>query len=199
MPRSLRIEQMQKPKYRMLLLSFTLILFGGTTLPSVAFPLAQDFFPVKTYGFVHWETTGVTSGIVINGKKIPIQFGADSDALALRAFLALKWQVLAPNANGRGIIVIGQLSRAPRFTPKCDQCATSEEFREFRLIDWYIRTPFKVAHWDENRLPFTVHISRQRELRRTDFKEFDGKDTIDLKRFQSQVGTIHRASNKRGE
>jgi hypothetical protein len=194
----LEIEQMQKLKYRMLLLAFTLILFGGTTLRSVAFPVAQDYLPVKTYGFVHWETTGITSGIVVNRKQIPIQFGVDSDALALRAFFALKWEVLAPNAAGRSIMVIGQLGTAPKFTPKCDHCAQSEQYREFRLIDWYITTPFKVAHWPENQLPFTVHINQQRELRRTDFHEFDGKDTMDLKRFQRQVRKIiHRASNKR--
>src|SRR5258705_13865211 len=97
---------MRKPKYRLLLLNFTLTLFGGLTLPSVAFPVAlEDSLPVKTYGFVHWETTGITSRIVVNRKKIPIQFGANSDALALRALLALKWEVLAPNASGRSIIV----------------------------------------------------------------------------------------------
>lgn len=174
----------------MLLVTFTLILFGGITFPSAVCALAQDSLPVKTYGFVHWGTTGITSGILVNRKKIPIRF---ADALALRAFLALKWQVIAPNANGRSIIVIGQLGRAPKFTPKCDQCAQTEEYREFRLIDWYITTPFKVAHWREDRLPFRVHTSQQRALRRTDFKEFDGKDALDLKRFQRQVRkTIHR-------
>ena len=184
---------MQKPSYRMLLVTFTLILFGGITFPSAVCALAQDSLPVKTYGFVHWGTTGITSGILVNRKKIPIRFAADSDALALRAFLALKWQVIAPNAYGRSIIVIGQLGRAPKFTPKCDQCAQTEEYREFRLIDWYITTPFKLAHWREDRLPFRVHTSQQRALRRTDFKEFDGKDALDLKRFQRQVRkTIHR-------
>ena len=95
------------------------------------------------------------------------------------------------------IIVTGQLDREPKFTPKCDQCAMSEEYREFRLIDWYITTPFKVARWPENQLPLTVHISQRRDLLRTDFDEFDGKDAMDVKRFQRKVSKeIHRASNK---
>jgi hypothetical protein len=154
-------------------------------LPSVFYPVAaKDCSPVKKYGFVHWETTGITSGIVMNRKKISIQFGADSDALALRALRALKWEVLAPNANGRSIILIGHLDCKPKFTPKCDQCATSEEYREFRLIDWYITTPFKVARSPGNQLPVTLHINRRSELLRTDFAEFDGRDTMDVKRFQ---------------
>ena len=188
---------MRKSNYRMLLLNFTLTLFGTFIVPSVANPVTlKDSSPVRTYGFVHWETTGITSGLVVNRKRIPIQFRADSDALTLRAFLALKWEVLAPNANGRSIILTGQLDREPKFTPKCDQCATSEEYREFRLISWYITTPFKVARRPENQLPFTYQISQRRELLRSDFNEFDGKDTIDVRRFQRKVRKIHRASNK---
>jgi len=178
---------MRKPNHRMFLINLPLVLFAALILPSVAFPVAaKDCSPVKKYGFVHWETTGITSGIVMNRKKISIQFGADSDALALRALRALKWEVLAPNASGRSIFLIGHLDCKAKFTPTCDQCATSEEYREFRLIDWYITTPFKVARRPEN--PLTVHINHRRELLRTDFAEFDGRETMDVKRFQSKAG-----------
>jgi hypothetical protein len=190
---------MRKPNYRVFLFNLPLILLAALILPSVAFPVAaKDCSLVKKYGFVHWETTGITSGIVMNRKKVRIQFAADSDALAVRALLALKWEVLAPNATGKSIILIGQLDCKPKFTPKCDQCAASEEYREFRLIDWYITTPFKVARWPENQLPLRVHINHRKELLRTDFTEFDGRETMDVKRFQRKVRNgIHRASNKR--
>jgi hypothetical protein len=161
---------------------------------------AQRFYrtylkPVRVYGFVHWETTGITDGIVVHRKKVPIQFRTDSDVLALRAFRALKWEVLAPNALGRSIFLIGQLYSERKFMPSCKGCATSEEYREFRLIDWYITTPFKVARWPENQLPLTVKISQRKELQRSDFDAFDGKDTIDVRRFQRKVRSkINRAT-----
>ncbi len=34
---------------------------------------------VKTYGFVHRETTGITSYVIVNGKENPILFRPDSD------------------------------------------------------------------------------------------------------------------------
>jgi hypothetical protein len=180
----------------MLLLNFTLILFGGLTLPSVVLPVAlKGSLAVKSYGFVHWETTGITSGIVVNRKQIPIQFAADSDALALRAFLALKWEVLAPNATGRSIIVVGQLGLEPKFTPKCDQCATSEEYREFKLADWYIVTPFKVVREDCGPRPYLrkENLQTKSGLELTDFHAFDGRNNMDVRRFQRR-----KKPNRRG-
>ena len=190
---------MGNAKYRKLQLNLIIALFGAFILPPEVTPItARDPSPVRSYGYVHWETTGVTDGIVVHRKKIPIQFRADCDALALRAFRALKWEVLATNSRGRNIFLVGQLYPERKFTPRCEACASSEEYQEFRLIDWYITTPFKVARWPENQLPIAAQMNIRKELQPSDFDEFDGKDTMDVRRFQRKVKTtINRASNKR--
>ena len=68
---------------------------------------------------------------------------------------------------------------------------------EFRLVNWYITTPFKVARVPANQLPFKYQISHRRELLKGHFAEFDGKETIDVRRFQRKVRKeINRASMK---
>ena len=53
---------------------------------------------VKTYGFLHMETTGITSYVIINGKEKPIMFRSDSDPLAMKSFNALKPRISLPNS-----------------------------------------------------------------------------------------------------
>jgi hypothetical protein len=46
-----------------------------------------------------------------------------------------------------------------------------------------------------NQLPLTVKIGHRKELQRSDFDAFDGKDTIDVRRFQRKVRSkINRAT-----
>jgi hypothetical protein len=56
---------------------------------------------VRTYGFLHMETTGITSYVIVNGKEKPILFRPDSDLLALKSFDALNSRIFLPNADGK--------------------------------------------------------------------------------------------------
>jgi hypothetical protein len=114
------------------------MIYGPSTTrePSKLPPSKVQVAPkVKTYGFVHLETTGITSYVIIDGKEMPIQFRADSDPLAVKSLNALNARILLPNSDGKKLFLIGQYFAEPRHTPGCPGCATIEEYREFRLVD----------------------------------------------------------------
>jgi hypothetical protein len=142
---------------------------------------------IKTYGFLHEETTGITSYVVINGKAKPIQFRPDSDPLAMKSFDALKPRISLPNTDGKKVFLIGQYFSAPKHTRSCPQCADSQEYREFKLVDWFIIAPFKVIREDCDGLcaylrPENLRTKTGLELK--DFDDFEGRDSMDVRRFQ---------------
>lgn len=141
---------------------------------------------IKTYGFLHSETTGITSYVIINGKKKPIQFRSDSDPLAMKSFDALHSRILLPNTDGKKLFLIGQYFSAPKRTRSCPQCADSEEYREFKLVDWYIIAPFRVVREDCGPCPYlrAENLRTKSGLELKDFNDFDGRDNLDVRRFQ---------------
>jgi hypothetical protein len=141
---------------------------------------------LKTYGFLHEKTTRITSYVIVNGKRKPILFRADSDPLAMKSFDALNSRITLPNTDGKKLFVIGQYFSEPRHARSCPQCATSEEYREFKLVDWYIITPFKEVREDCGPCPYLrpENLRKRSSLELKDFDAFDGRDNMDIRRFQ---------------
>lgn len=176
-----------------LFLNFLLMIPGQSlSTPVLTFTLSpqksiQVEPKVKTYGFVHEETTGITSFVIISGKKMPIEFHKDSDRLAVNSLYALNWKIFLPNTSGKKLFLIGQYFPEPRHTRVCRGCADSEEYREFKLLDWYIIAPFKVVREGCEALcaylsPKNLRTKSGLELK--DFDDFDGRDNMDVRRFQ---------------
>ncbi len=94
------------------------------------------------YGYIFHETTGITTYILNNGKEIAIKFSSDSDQDVLKMLYFLKWNVLYPNSKGDKIFLRGILNNKINKTPSGPHRAESEDFRYFKLISWYIKTPF---------------------------------------------------------
>lgn len=153
----------------------------------------------ETYGFVHRETTGITSYAVINGKHLPIQFRADSDPLAVKSLNALNWRILLPNTNGKRLFLIGQYFAEPKRTARCDACPAVEEYHEFRLVHWYITTPFRIVSEDCVDCSYLreENLRTKRNLELSDFQDFEGRESIDVSRFQRKKRILLPAFNKR--
>ena len=154
---------------------------------------------VKTYGFLHMETTGITSYVIVNGKRKPILFRSDSDPLAIKSFDALSSRITLPNTDGKKLFVIGQYFSEPRHTRSCPECATAEEYREFRLVDWYIITPFKEVREDCGPCPYlrSENLRKRSSLELKDFDAFDGRDNMNIRRFQRKRSDRYRHERSR--
>jgi hypothetical protein len=162
----------------------------GTSLPAAPPGDARVEPEVAAYGFVHHETTGLTARVIINGQERPIQFRPDSEPVALAALRALKWQVLLPNANGQKLFLIGQYFAEPKRTPSCERCPEAEEYHEFKLVDWYLTTPFKATREDCEDCPYLLeeNLRERGRLEQTDFADFSGREKIEVGRFQRKAG-----------
>jgi hypothetical protein len=149
---------------------------------------------LETYAFVHHETTGITSFIIVNRKEKPIQFHADSDPLAVKSLNALGWRIFLPNARGKKLFLTRQYFPSPKHTPSCPQCPKSEEYREFKLVDWYITTPFRVVRDDCDDCAYLLekNLRTRRNLELKDFQHFEGRDTMDIRRFQRDERSLLR-------
>lgn len=174
-----------------LLMSYFLITYGPNALPPEMITISRQTKvepKIKTYGFVHHETTGISSYVIINGKEIPIRFRADSDSLAVKSLKALNWRIFLPNSDGTKLFLIGQYFAQPKRTSSCEQCPEAEEYREFKLLDWYITTPFKIVREDCNDCSYLLEENQQtrRKLELKDFLDFEGRDEIDVRRFQRE-------------
>ena len=144
-------------------------------------------YPINTYGLVHKETTGITTYILHGGKEIPIMFSPDSEQQALEALRALKWNVFLPNTNGKNLFVTGELGKGKKFTPHGVSRPASEKYFDFRLVTWHLKIPFKKAYLkngDEGP-DGVILMGQEMYLDRDDFKEFSGKSTVDLSRFEA--------------
>ena len=177
----------------LMLVSFLIV--GATNASSVMRPdRAQREPKIETYGFVHHETTGITSFVIVNGVERPIRFHPDSDQIAVKALNALPWWILLPNCDGKRMFLVGQYFTTPKHTPKCDACPAVEEYREFKLINWYIITPFKIVRKDCENCAYLrkENLRTQRQLQRADFKDFDGIESVDVSRFQRKKPVLPR-------
>ena len=145
--------------------------------------------PQREYGFVHMETTGLTSGLLIPGATrapgrpasspdVMIVFSRDSEPDALEALGGLDATVLLPNADGVGLVVVGTLDPALRHTPSGPGRAMSEPYQEFRMARWYLRAPFLRRGGEQP--PANARVERAEGLRPEDF---GGQVGGDLSRF----------------
>lgn len=110
---------------------------------------------LREYRFVHMETTGITSFVVVAGSEIAIEFSKESDPEAVQGLYSLRGEVLFPNARqdreNEGIVLVGALDPEIRHTPTTPAGAkylmpTSEPYQELRLVGWYLRAPFPRYH-----------------------------------------------------
>ena len=131
---------------------------------------------LNEYGYVFQESTGQNQYLMMEGRKVPIKnFVADtSNRVALKSLLALKWNVLYPNAQGDKIFLRGDYDY---------------QSHSFRLTHWYIKVPFeRLVVEDESDTPHNMYRVTGGSLERTDFEtsnDFNPNDpTFDPKSFQ---------------
>jgi hypothetical protein len=137
---------------------------------------------VHDFGFVHKESTGITSHVRLDGKDVPIQFGSDSSAASLASLRSLQPEVFLPNANGTTIHLVGQYYEGICHTPSAPDKPQSESYHEFRLDSWYILTPFLEV--EEARLDGSGYYTKKRySLNSGDFMLLE-PTSADLKRLQ---------------
>ena len=128
------------------------------------------------YGYVFHENTEITHHILKDGKEIPIQFSTDSNQEYLKMLSSLKWNILYPNSRGEQITLKGVLSYVIKRTPEQPNIAMSQNFQDFKLISWYIKTPFKeLKAKDINSVPHEYVLNKRNNLKKTDFKNYDNK------------------------
>lgn len=97
----------------------------------------------KTYDYkVLLGATGNDKQINDNGKLIDITFADNSNQLALKALLSLKWEILQYNSTNK-IKVVGVLTNA----------TDNKGARKFVLDHWTISVPFKYAVQPKDWLP----------------------------------------------
>jgi len=144
----------------------------------------QDSSQIPTFPYVFSESTGITSAIIINGKKINIKFSNDSDLVALKALTSLEWFVLYPNGDGEHIFLEGYLDNKIHWTPSSPTMAQAESYQEMKLVNWYIKTPFKRINLKNELLPDKHEIVLGHKLKESDFKFSQENEFIELMRFQ---------------
>jgi hypothetical protein len=144
----------------------------------------------REYPFVHYETTGVTSAVLmgpsaldagaVGRQEAAILFAADSNPDAMQSLHALDARVFLPNTGGDGIVVVGVLDDVVRWTPSAPDMAQSEPYREFHLSRWYLRAPF--IRWTRETTPDDTD-PRAVEDTKLRPEDFDGKIRGDVSRF----------------
>jgi hypothetical protein len=140
---------------------------------------------IQTYGYVFHETTGITNHIDQNGKEIPVKFSSKSNLQNLAALRSLKWNILYPNSGGNKIYVVGVLGRREKMTFSGPNLSTPEKYMDFTLSDWYITVPFiEIRLQDESNIPHQMENVTRYNLNAYDFSDFEGKEKIDLTKFQ---------------
>lgn len=143
--------------------------------------------PSPTFGYVFHETTGLTSGVLDDGKLIAIQLRDDSDPVALRTLRDLGWPVLYANGDGHCIFVTGRLSPDVKWTPDRPDMAQSEPYRELTLESWHIVTPFRVRIVTSVAVPQEFREESRAGLRAEDFRTPTLVQDVDLGRFQRRA------------
>lgn len=99
--------------------------------------------PPRAYPFVHMETTGLTTAVLVDGERVTIAWDPASDARALASLDALRSETFLDVATrGSALRVVGVLAPEMRQTTAVAQGAASEPYRSFVLHDWYVVVPF---------------------------------------------------------
>jgi hypothetical protein len=96
------------------------------------------------YPFVHMETTGLTTAVLVNGERVTIAWDPASNSEALASLDALRPETfLAVATYGSALQVVGTLAPELRRTVAEPRGAASEAYRSFVLQDWYVVAPFQ--------------------------------------------------------
>jgi len=141
------------------------------------------------FGFLHKETTGIVSFLLVDGKETAIQFSRRSNRAAKNALFALKTDIFLPNTHdGKRLFVIGSLDPAVKHTPSAPNRAASEPYHEFTLQGWYIKTPFteqRELPGDPGRSQTILHKRLQRQDFRSDL--YPDLDLRDVEKYENSV------------
>ena len=127
------------------------------------------------FGFVHRETTGITSAIWVDGRHVAIQFDVSSNAVAMGALDTLDGRLLIANGDGTTIIVNGYLDATTKWTPYGAAFPSPEAFQWFQLQGWHLLSPFRDPVWSDEipetdrDIPHVVRVQERSDLRTTDF------------------------------
>ena len=107
------------------------------------------------FPFVFHETTGITQHIVRDGHEVAIRFSERSDKTALATLDSLDWRIIYASADGKHIFLRGELSPKVKRDPKNPKLKTAEpeDYQEFTLLDWHIRTPFPTYELIDSKNP----------------------------------------------
>ena len=90
------------------------------------------------YRYEHLETTGLTSQLIVNGKKVMVEFDSNSVQSELDSLLSAGVDVSNDRLIPTDIVVVGRLDPEVKMTPRCGGCALyPEPYQEFRLDYWY--------------------------------------------------------------
>ena len=101
--------------------------------------------PIKEYPFNFVQNTGICTQIIDNKSLVNIKYHENSDKENLELFLALKWHIISASSEANDdsrIVIIGRLSNKIKTTKQCESCPEPEVYREFELVDWYLKVPF---------------------------------------------------------
>lgn len=139
---------------------------------------------IDTYGYITHATTGITRAILLNGTEIKIKFTADSVKVALNTLTSLDWPILYASGDGKHIFIQGHLSNKVKWTPDAPNMATSEPYQEFRIINWYIQTPFKRITFVEEWLPESYKTELSYNLKPSDFQNKEVLNGVILLDYQ---------------
>lgn len=128
----------------------------------------------KTFSYIFHETTGIAHHVIKDGKEVPIQFSDDSSQTALAALKSLDWRVLYSCGNGKYIFLEGELSNELKRTQSGPLNATSQEYREFKLLDWHILTPFPTIELVDSKNPMgKTKVVQRASLKKAGFDAFE--------------------------
>ncbi len=140
--------------------------------------------PVQAYGYGHWETTGLTDVLLVDGRSAAIRFRFDSNPMAVQSLMYLQNRILMENDDGKSIFVVGQWYDGVSTTPCGPATAACEPYHEFTLKRWYILTPFREAtNWEASQHSpgdVPLHITSRANLKRSDFAAFPGREHLSL-------------------
>jgi hypothetical protein len=155
-------------------------------------PSMKKEIPIKEYYWDHISTTGICIRIIKDGEIIDIKYHEKSNQEKLKLFYALRWFIhdasSSPDNKSR-VIVVGKLHDEIKTTPSGKGFPKPENYREFEIIDWYLKRPFRQIAYDGKRPKYynfdseNVEIIERYYLTIDDFKYFDGIESYDLEKY----------------
>ena len=151
----------------------------------------SDQLKSKEYKFIHYDgCTGICEFIVQDKKIIPILFSSNSDSNAIKTLRSLKPQVFLYNTSKRNsnLYIIGELDVNKKRAGGGNDLAELEEYYEFKILSWYLITPFLFANYNEIKdITAEIEIIKREHLKPSDFNTNDLKlENADLLKFTRQ-------------